>query len=98
MDAPVFRPGAAGGGGFYEINVGAIRNPPDQLRYIMEGTDRYPAAGNFGHVMAISKLGEPVRYRTRRRGQRPQTEWFTESYRLANAFLAAQIQALDLKL
>ena len=119
MDGLVYRPGGLGGGGFWEINVGAIRNPPEHLAHVFEGTRGFPAnwrvrnrgrgyestqgsrgsakpKGNMGTVMAIQKLGEPVRFRTRRRGQKPQTAWFTGAAARANAYIAARIQQIDL--
>jgi hypothetical protein len=37
-----YRPGGAGGGGFYEIEVGAIFDPPRHLEFMFEGTRGYP--------------------------------------------------------
>lgn len=124
-----YSPGAAGGGGFYEMEVGAINDPPEHLDFVFYGTrgvnmssfagkfgDRWRPAdfakdrqknafrapnrrrGNHGKLMAIQKLGEPVKFRQKREGQKPQQAWFHEAMREANAFVAARIQRLGLDL
>ena len=42
MGPITYRPGSAGGGGSYEIEVGAINNPPPHIQYFFEGTRGYP--------------------------------------------------------
>jgi hypothetical protein len=89
-----YSPGAAGGGGFYTIEVGAL-DPPDHLKWVFYGTKDYDHYGNVGKMMTIRKRGEPVRFRPRRRGQEAQTEWFTDAYRHAQAYVALRVQELD---
>lgn len=92
-----YQPGGFGGGGFYEVEVGP-EDPPAHLDYILDGTDDvdlWRGHGNFG-VMAIQKLGEPVRFRTSRKGQEPQTEWIIEAQQVANSLIAQRVARLSI--
>lgn len=91
-----YSPGAAGGGGYYQIDVG-FPDPPPQLQFVLEGTrdlDLYAERGNF---MAIQKLGEPQRVRPRRRGQEAQTRWLTETQMETSAFISRKLSELDVR-
>jgi hypothetical protein len=92
-----YEPGGAGGGGEYVVHVGP-EDPPEQLDFIMEGTDDldlWHGHGNFG-VMTIQKLGEPTRFRTSRKGQKPQTEWVTEAQAAANSYIAQRVARMSI--
>lgn len=89
-------PGGPGGGGNYRVTVGAINDPPDHTRWVTRGTSNYGGLGNMGKVMTIQKLGEPVRFRVSRKGQDPQTEWYEQAFKNAQAYIFARLQTLDL--
>lgn len=89
-----YHPGGAGGGGQWEINVGTL-DPPEHLEWVVEGTeDIFSSKGNLGPLMAIQKMGEPVKFRRARRGQKPQTEWITDAQAATNTFISQRIERM----
>jgi hypothetical protein len=86
-----FHPGGAGGGGFYEIEVGPGENAPEHLDFVFGGTSDL-----FGKAMRIQKHGEPAHWIERRRGQPPQTEWVTDAQEEAREWIRRGLNEMDL--
>jgi hypothetical protein len=87
----VYRPGGAGGGGFYEVNVGVDASQAPHAIYVIEGTGIHHSGGSRGNIrptrgnfMAINKMGEGIVYRQSAEGQLPQTEWFELAQEVAD--------------
>ena len=94
----VYRPGAAGGGGYYEAHVGVNEEMAPHAIWVTEGTGIYnrenPTNGIFpgkGNVMAFEKLGEGTVFTRWTRGQEPQDAWFENAQDLANAVVRREI-------
>lgn len=93
-----YRPGAAGGGGFYEINVGVDESQAPHTEYVIEGTGIYnresPTNGIFpskGNVLVFEAGGEKV-FAAWVRGQEPQREWFENAQALASRLIEQAIR------
>lgn len=94
-----YRPGGAGGGGFFEVRVGPGEDAPEHLRWVMGGTGEYGPLGRVirghnGGVLAIQKRGEGVRFRQFARGQRPQRQWYDDAVDVADQIVAEGIRSL----
>lgn len=96
----VYRPGGAGGGGFYEIEVGVNEEMAPHARYVIEGTGIYgesPTNGIFPtnrKFMAFDKMGEETVFTRWTRGQRPQREWFEDAQELAQNIISRAIHGI----
>jgi hypothetical protein len=115
----VYRPGGAGGGGFYEMKISVGREGvTPQLGFVLEGTGIYgdtgqpivAGEGNLGRLVADrvagndffhagvmpmqggSKVGYQTIFRTRSRGQEPQTAWLTEAHALARRAISQGVR------
>jgi hypothetical protein len=93
-----YRPGAAGGGGYYEINVGVDEGQAPHTEHVIEGTGIYnreqPNAGIFpskGNVMVFQAGGEKV-FTAWTKGQEPQREWFENAMELADRLIEQAIR------
>lgn len=93
-----YRPGAAGGGGYYEINVGVDEDRAPHAEFVIEGTGIYnreqPNAGIFpskGNVLVFEAHGEKV-FTAWVRGQEPQREWFEGAMELADRLIEQAVR------
>lgn len=93
-----YRPGAAGGGGFYELNVGVDETKAPHTEFVIEGTGIYnredPKNGIYpskGNVLVFEAGGEKVFARWVR-GQQPQREWFETAQELASQIIERAIR------
>lgn len=95
-----FKPGGAGGGGWYELLVGIIRGDRYPL-YVHGGTGLYRQTGagrlitprRPGGWLTFQKHGEPRRFVRYVRGQRPQP-FIERAYERTKTY--AQAQSIDL--
>lgn len=87
-----FKPGGAGGGGYWEARVGIDEErAPSHLKYVLEGTGRH---GPFGtridagshHPFTIMKEGA-LNFRMWSGGQRPNRRWLTVAQGAARAHI-----------
>lgn len=95
-----YSPGAAGGGGFYEVHVGVDESQAPHAEFVIEGTGLYnrehPTNGIFpaqGNVLAFRDRGEEV-FAAWVRGQQPQREWFEDAQELAREHIARKIAGI----
>lgn len=98
----VYRPGGAGGGGFYEASLHADGDEAPHLLWVFQGTGERgieptgkigPAHGN---VMEIQKEGEEVRFRTFQRGQHPQQRWWEEARLRVEEVLETGVREIEI--
>ena len=101
VSEPKFRPGGAGGGGYYEAHVSVDRSIAPHAEYVIEGTGLYdrnaPTNGIYpsnGTVLAFQKDGEGTVFTAWTTGQRPQREWFEEAMRKAERIISRRISRL----
>ena len=93
-----YRPGGAGGGGFYEINVGVDESQAPHTEWVIEGTGIFnresPQAGIFpskGNVLVFEAHGEKV-FTAWTKGQPPRREWFEDAQDLASRLIEQAIR------
>lgn len=96
-----FRPGGAGGGGFYEVHVGVDGSQAPHAEWVIEGTGifnrEHPTNGIFpsqGNVLTFSKEGEGQIFAAWTRGQEPQREWFETAQEVAQSVIARAIAGI----
>jgi hypothetical protein len=96
-----YSPGAAGGGGFYEVHVGVDESLAPHAEFVVEGTGIFnrerPTNGIFpaqGNVMTFSKQGEGQIFTRWTRGQEPQRAWFENAMELARTIIARKIAGI----
>lgn len=92
--------GGAGGGGFFQVNVGVDEATAPHARYILNGTGLY----NETHpsliyprsrsAMLFESHGSRV-FTRYTRGQRPRREWFDDAQEIARDIISGGIHALD---
>lgn len=90
----VYRPGGAGGGGRYEVEVGVDRDRAPHAEFVIEGTGIYnrenPRNGIYAHSpgkpMYFEKRGEIV-FTMWTRGQEPQRAWFENAQDVAQEII-----------
>lgn len=99
-----FAPGAAGGGGFYELELSVGGEPEaEHLQFVVEGTGIFGPRGNRifpanGNVMVFNKNGEDTVYTRYTEGQRAQDSWIEAGQQAAREFVAISLYKLDQKL
>ena len=93
-----YSPGAAGGGGYYEVHVGVDESLAPHATFVIEGTGifnrEHPTNGIYpanGNVFAFEKNGEGTVFTAWTRGQEPQREWFEDAQDLARTIIARKI-------
>lgn len=94
---PVFHPGGAGGGGYWEVHAGPGPDRPEHFEYVWRGTGIYgpthmPYRSGTGQAMPVPGYGRGFAQHVA--GQPPQQEWFAEAQRTAEAFVAEGIQRI----
>lgn len=94
-----YRPGGAGGGGFYTIRLFASSAIAPHLKYVFEGTaDQgaakiYPARGN---VLVLDKGGEGRKFVKWVHGQRAQTGWWEDAHIAVEGEIEAGVRGMNL--
>jgi len=94
---PIFHPGGAGGGGYWEVTAGPGPDRPEHFEYVWHGTGIHgPTHMPYGSrkPMPIMEPGRPFSYKVA--GQRPQQAWFEVASRIAAAHVAEGIQRIRL--
>jgi hypothetical protein len=93
-----YRPGGAGGGGFYEVHVGVDTEQAPHALFVLEGTGIHHEGGSRGNItaskgnfMAINKEGEGIIYRQSAEGQLPQREWFDDAQDIADRVVRREL-------
>jgi hypothetical protein len=88
-----YHPGGAGGGGFYEANVGVDETQAPHAIFVIEGTGIYHREGSrgnirpaSGNVMAFVDAGKEV-FAAYTKGQEPQSAWFEVAQEVADAVI-----------
>jgi hypothetical protein len=95
-----YAPGAAGGGGFYEVNVGVDEAIAPHARHVINGSGLYDEASphliypRSKSAMVFEQHGQRI-FTAYTRGQRPRREWFEDAQELASDIIAQGIQSLS---
>lgn len=95
-----YMPGGAGGGGFYEVNVGVNKDEAPHVEAVIDGTGIYARDGGGpifpanGNVMVFTKLGEGKVFTRWTKGQEPQRAWFEDAQALASRLVAERISSM----
>jgi hypothetical protein len=95
----VYSPGAAGGGGYWEVEISVGEGIP-YLQQVIEGSGIYgPAAHPIypakGNVMVIQKQGEEPRYVKWSRGQEPDDLWLIKAQMAVNEVIERAMRRID---
>ncbi len=94
-----FAPGGLGGGGFYEVTVGAIDRPPSHFLPVILGSGNFPPNSVFaatGERKNLFLMGYPGNFFMHREGQAAQHEWIDDSIDLANRYVEVAIQTIHI--
>lgn len=90
-----FAPGGLGGGGFYEVQVGALDNPPSHFESVVSGSSNFPL-NEFGPRNNFQLMGYPGNFFMHREGQEPQREWIDDAIDLARVYVETRIHTIQI--
>jgi hypothetical protein len=108
---PGYRPGGAGGGGFYEMRVGVDETQAPHADAVIHGTGIFselnfqpgifPKAPNTAlRFPGTGNFGTPSKdgmfYRAYVRGQEAQTAWFENAMEMATQVVESELYGLDI--
>lgn len=94
IETITFAPGGLGGGGFYEVQVGALDNPPSHFEAVVGGSSNFPRS--TGERNNFQLMGFPGNFFMHREGQDPQREWIDDAIDLARTHVATRIQTIHI--